>query len=239
MKVLGVLNLGYYNGVFIGSTYELVYYIYQIDHNIDIKRNTRVFNYEHEGKQHTYLPDFIIDNVYIEIKGYHTPLVDIKTKAVIDAGEKIKVLYLEDLEPMMNYIDEKFGIKHNGKSNVYHTLYDEYKPTYTYICSTCGKEFQRDKLITTNEKFCSASCAGKYSRPANKDYVDIDYVKSIAKEIPGLPNYWYSKNNELFGLKYGDRMLRYKMQIGGYYKIKGQRYSISKLNELCYNYTVN
>lgn len=57
-------------------------------------------------KTHTYLPDFIVDGKYIEIKGYHTPVVDVKTSAVENAGSAIEVIYLKDLEPMMQYVDK-------------------------------------------------------------------------------------------------------------------------------------
>lgn len=58
----------YRDGVFMGSTYELAYYIFQKEHGVDIQRNTRVFAYEIDGKKHIYLPDFIVDGVFIEIK---------------------------------------------------------------------------------------------------------------------------------------------------------------------------
>lgn len=37
---------GYYKGFFCGSTYELVYYIYCKDHNINIDRNEETFLYQ-------------------------------------------------------------------------------------------------------------------------------------------------------------------------------------------------
>ena len=60
---------GYYKGLFCDSTYELVWIIYQLDHNIIFNRNRTSFIYTHNGKQHKYYPDFILpDNTYIEIK---------------------------------------------------------------------------------------------------------------------------------------------------------------------------
>lgn len=106
-----------------GSTYELVYYIYQTDHGVKVKRNEDKFEYEWEGKTHTYLPDFIVNGKYVEIKGYHTPVVDAKIKAVKAAGFQIEIMYLKDLEPMMEYVDKKYGVKHKGKQNEYYNLY--------------------------------------------------------------------------------------------------------------------
>lgn len=155
---------GYYKGFFCGSTYELVYYIYCKDHNIRVERNEQTYPYEWEGKTHTYLPDFITDDGLVEIKGYHTKQVDAKVSAV---DKPIKVLYIKDLEPMMQYLDENYGVHHNGKQNNYHTLYDDYKPTFEYTCHHCGEIFTRDKKLKTDKVFCSRSCAGKFMRHRN------------------------------------------------------------------------
>ena len=155
---------GYYKGFFCGSTYELVYYIYCKDHNINIGRNEETFYYQWKGKTHTYLPDFITNEGLIEVKGYHTEQVDVKTAAV---NKPIKVLYIDDLEPMMQYIDKTYNVYHRGKTNNYHTLYDDYKPQYEYVCSHCGKTFTRDKKLKTDKVFCSRSCAGKFMRNRN------------------------------------------------------------------------
>lgn len=154
---------GYYDNVFMGSTYELAYYIYQRDHGKEVIRNENVFSYIQNGKKHTYLPDFIVEDTYIEVKGYHTPTVDIKIQAVHDAGGKIEVFYIDDLLYMMDYIDEKYGTHHRGKSNNYQTLYQDYKPKYEYKCDYCGKTFYADekRKTITGKVYCCRECAGK------------------------------------------------------------------------------
>lgn len=151
---------GYYKGFFCGSTYELVYYIYCKDHNINIERNEKRFEYEHNGEKHTYLPDFRTDEGLVEIKGYHTSLVNVKMSVV---DEPIKILYAKDIEYMMDYLDVTYNVHHKGKHNNYHTLYDDYKPMYGYVCSHCGKSFTRDKKLKIKHTFCSRSCCGKYN----------------------------------------------------------------------------
>ncbi len=99
---------GYYKDIFCGSTYELAYVIYCLDHNIDIKRCDKYYNYEYKGKSHLYFPDFIVDNTIIEIKGYHTELVDIKVSAIEDMP--IKVLYKKDLADVFNYVFKTYNV---------------------------------------------------------------------------------------------------------------------------------
>lgn len=60
-----------YNDLTFDSSYELCFYKYCIDHHINIKQSTDVFNYEYAGIIHKYFPDFKINNTNIEIKGKH------------------------------------------------------------------------------------------------------------------------------------------------------------------------
>ena len=91
---------GYYKGMYCGSSYELAYVIYNLDHNIPFARCDRYYEYEYNGSKHLYFPDFeLADGTIIEIKGYHTETVDIKAAAVCD--RPIKVLYKKDLSKYM------------------------------------------------------------------------------------------------------------------------------------------
>ena len=112
---------GWYKSFFCSSTYELAYVIYCLDHNIDIKRNTEYFTYEYEGKQHRYYPDFIVNGELIEIKGYHTNLVDIKLKSV---NKPIKILYYDNMKYIFDYIYEKYGYKITKWSNKLYEMYE-------------------------------------------------------------------------------------------------------------------
>lgn len=115
---------GYYKDIYCASTYELVYLIYSLEHNIPIERNKDYFNYKINNVSKRYLPDFKINETYIEIKNFPRKEVDIKAEAVVKQGKEIKVLYYKDLEEMMNYIDSKYNTWHTKRDNNYHTLYD-------------------------------------------------------------------------------------------------------------------
>ena len=189
---------GYYKGFFCGSTYELVYYIYCLDHNIRIERNTKSFPYEWGGKTKLYFPDFRIDEGLVEIKGYHTDQVDAKLKSV---DEPIKILYLKDLEPMMKYVDETYMTQHKGKGNNYHVLYDNYKPKYTYKCDYCGKEFSRERKVTSEIKFCSVSCAAKHRVSVGPDLYTKDFIENNTINFEDFSFIRIDKENNLYSNK--------------------------------------
>lgn len=113
---------GYYKGIWCDSTYELVYLIYNLDTGNDIKRNTVKFPYNHNGENHEYTPDFRVNGELVEIKNFWTEVVQVKLECV---PEKITILYYEDLEEMMQYVDEKYGTWHKKKKNNYEVLYDK------------------------------------------------------------------------------------------------------------------
>jgi hypothetical protein len=145
---------GYYKGIYCGSTYELCWVIYNLDHNISFNRFD---GYLTDGKL-KYFPDFILsDNTIIEIKGYHTKDVDNKTCLAISLGYQIKVLYKKDLEDMFNYVKKQY------RTNKFYELYDDHKAILNAKCSYCGKLFFRVK-IKHKTIFCSRSCCGKYRK---------------------------------------------------------------------------
>ena len=101
---------GWYKGFFCDSTYELAYIIYNLDHNISFKRCPKTIKYEYtyNNEKHIYYPDFILDDgTLVEIKGYHTNIVDIKIQAVKDRS--IKILYEKDLKYAFDYIKDYYN----------------------------------------------------------------------------------------------------------------------------------
>lgn len=62
-------NIFQYDGVFFDSSYELYYYIWAIENGKSIERNTIKFQYTVDGIDHYYVPDFVVDGQFVEIKG--------------------------------------------------------------------------------------------------------------------------------------------------------------------------
>ena len=156
---------GYYKGEYYGSTYELCWAIYNIDHNIPFRRSKIQIPYIYNNENHIYYPDFELeDGTIIEIKGYYSDLVKIKTEATKKAGYKIKVLYKRNLEKIFDYIKETYKVFDFAK------LYDSSKNIFTYICDICGKEFKRTKELKEGPYLCSRSCSCKNASLHKKSY---------------------------------------------------------------------
>jgi hypothetical protein len=108
IKIGSVKNYksGYYKGFWCDSSYELAFLIYCIEHNINIERNKKGFEYFYEDKKHLYYPDFIVNDEYVEIKNYKSELTDAKISYF---PYKIKVYYKENMRPYLDYVKSKYG----------------------------------------------------------------------------------------------------------------------------------
>lgn len=151
---------GYYKGIYCGSTYELCWVIYNLDHNIKFSR----FEGYLEKNGIRYYPDFILDDnkTIVETKGYEKQdEVDKKTHVAESFGYEVNVLRKDDLKYAFNYVKEKYN------TDKFYTLYDGYKPTYEYTCCHCGIIFTKDKKITTENVYCSRTCSGKRATKGN------------------------------------------------------------------------
>jgi len=104
----GRSKCGYYKGIYCGSSWELAWLIYAIDHNINFKRFKGVL----EGNGIKYIPDFIVENTIIEIKGYEkAETVDKKTALAESFGYNVKVLRKPQLKPMFDYVKNNYEYK--------------------------------------------------------------------------------------------------------------------------------
>lgn len=110
---------GWYDGVFFDSQWELAFWIYCKDHKIPIRKNTKKFYYKINGKEHYYLPDFVVnDNQITEIKGYKTELSEMKKDLVKD----IKILYRSDLKYVFDYMKSEYNLKENEIYTLYNNV---------------------------------------------------------------------------------------------------------------------
>lgn len=111
-----------YDGIKFDSSWELIFYIYQVDHNNKIIRNDKKLEYEYNGKKHFYFPDFNVNGKLYEIKGDHfwkedgamqNPFdhsMDGLFEAKHQCGLKNNVTFIRKIEiiEMENYIIEKY-----------------------------------------------------------------------------------------------------------------------------------
>jgi hypothetical protein len=112
---------GYYKGIYCGSTYELCWIIYSLDHNIKFKRFPSFL----QKDKIKYYPDFLLEDgkTIIETKGYEAvESVNKKTKLAESLGYTVIVLRKKDLAPMFEYVAKKY------KTKKFYTLYDNYTP---------------------------------------------------------------------------------------------------------------
>lgn len=97
---------GWYKGYFCDSSWELAYVIYNIDHGIKFERNKEKFKYIFEGKEYNYLPDFIVDGKYVEVKGYWTK----QWQAKYDQFPKeLSIITKREIKPYLEYVENKYG----------------------------------------------------------------------------------------------------------------------------------
>jgi hypothetical protein len=175
-KGSGRSKSGYYNGIYCGSTYELCWVIYNLDHSIEFTR----FPGKLEKDGIIYYPDFLLSDgkTIVETKGYEKQeSVDKKTMVAESFGYIVKVLRKDDLQYAFDYVTKTYNTKK------FYELYDNYKPKYSHICDYCKIKFDTDRKINTENKFCSRSCAGKYQK--SKNQMTNDMRKKISDSLFG------------------------------------------------------
>ena len=140
---------GHYKGIYCGSSYELAFLIWNLDHNISIKRCSQSFEYLFNDETHRYYPDFEIDNTFYEIKG-RTSEVD----AIKIAAASAIMIDKEDIKPYIEYVASKYNVR---KDKLW-LLYDQQQ----YIqCKCCEKQFVKKHK---KSMYCSNSCSMKGNR---------------------------------------------------------------------------
>ena len=97
---------GWYRGYWCDSSWELAFVVYNIEHNIIFERNYVGYDYIFENEIHKFYPDFIIDGIFYEIKGYMTP----QNKEKIESFEhEIVLIDKKSIKKYIEYVVSKYG----------------------------------------------------------------------------------------------------------------------------------
>lgn len=110
----GRAKTGWYNGFYCGSTYELAFLIWHLDHNSNIQRCTKSFDYEYDNKKRKYHPDFEIDGLIYEIKGRYSDIDTVKIKSA-----NAILIDKDDIKQYIKYVTDKFNISKNKLYSLY------------------------------------------------------------------------------------------------------------------------
>lgn len=111
---------GWYKGYYCDSSWELAFVMYNLDHHISFKRNTEAFEYIFKGKIRKYIPDWLIGDKYVEIKGYWSK----QWQAKLDQFPKNKTIEVIDKFTIAPYLE--YAIQHYGENFI--SSYDGYCP---------------------------------------------------------------------------------------------------------------
>lgn len=150
-KNSGIGKSGWYNGIYCDSSWELAYVIYLLEHNIKFLRNKKTFKYFYNNKEYTYCPDFIVNNTFIEIKGYSNEQTNAKIKQF---PFELNVLYKSDLLEIFKYVINKYG------KNYIELYQDNPYNLKNNKCLNCG--------IPVKNMYCSWYCVGKHGGKKSK-----------------------------------------------------------------------
>ena len=113
-----------FNGMKFDSIYEIAYYIWLIDHHIEFEYEPHIkFKYEHDGKEHFYMPDFKVSGELVEIKGDHffkddgtmqNPW-DHSQDALYEAKHQcmlkniVKIIRVSEMKEILDYVKTTYG----------------------------------------------------------------------------------------------------------------------------------
>ena len=121
----------FYDDRHFDSSPELAYYIWLKDNGIQFDREPTYFQYEFDGKTRFYIPDFIVEGQYIEIKGDQFFKEDGTMRNPFNSDDdaryeakhqcmlknNVRILTTEDYMSYIDYVKAKYGedFLHNCK----------------------------------------------------------------------------------------------------------------------------
>lgn len=113
-----------YKGIYIDSSWELAFFIYLEDHNMEFEYHPNIYySYKYQNQNHKYFPDFKVGDEIIEIKGNQFLKADGSWKSYYKYGNddlmeakhqcilknNIKILYENDIKPYIKYVNDTYG----------------------------------------------------------------------------------------------------------------------------------
>ena len=105
---------GYYKNISYASSYELIFLVYCLDHNIAIERCKYTFTYIYRGEEHVYIPDYYLpeSNTIIELKSEYANKDIVQAKAnSVDPAFNYKLYYGNDLAEMWQYCKSAYKVR--------------------------------------------------------------------------------------------------------------------------------
>lgn len=96
---------GWYKGLYCGSSWELAFVLWKMHNGFVVKRSDKVLPYEYNGKTFNYYPDFEIDGIVYEVKGFE----DFKAQAKHEAYPEIEYYNRERMKPIIEEVKKLFG----------------------------------------------------------------------------------------------------------------------------------
>jgi len=107
-----------FDDLYFDSSWELCYYIWCKDHNIDILQPKITLTYEADGKLHKYLPDFLVNGRLVEIKSDYL-FEQMQIPETLDSAKyecmlknNVQILMHDDVKEMVDYVKEQYGISY-------------------------------------------------------------------------------------------------------------------------------
>ncbi len=126
-----------YNGINFDSAPEIAYYIWLTDNNIQFEYHPNiVFEYIVNNQIHTYQPDFIVENNYVEIKGLQFFKDKDPTKEMI-----CPYRYKKDTDESMKLKNILAEAKHQCMIQNSVIIITEYKKYVDYVNTKYGRNF--------------------------------------------------------------------------------------------------
>ena len=181
---------GWYKGYFCDSSWELAFVIYNIDHGIKFERNKKIFNYTFNGEECHYLPDFIVDGKYVEIKGYWNEQWQAKLDQ-FPKEEKIEVITTNEIKLYLDYVIEKYGINFTDLYEGKTYIKKEKKIKHDWKCKYCNEIFDSRQKLYEHLKLCEEKIKLKIIKKIEKRNIRIKEYKlnDILLDSLGRPSH--------------------------------------------------